>query len=260
MSVLNTVSPGSAFAAERSRLVAAHLAEGRPDGTTNAYAQITARCSQKNQHAFALMLKIARGRVVHVSYAKGGAKVQNLASSPEVETAVACFCDFARGKTVKAVLGAGLPALADHFGLDDSEIVAGQPSFPTNPAEQEDLLLRLGEPLFSLFVGGAIPFVLFNWAVLNHEIKRAVTKTVGGKTTDPVRLRGVDDVRALMKQLSAHPLLGRRARGLEIGIRSLHLNTVDESSLRTAYQRDTLPDLLAAARERGFWDQFEAVS
>ena len=260
MSVLNTVSPASSFAAQRTRLVAAHHAEGRPDGTTNAYAQITARCSQKNQHAFALTLKITRGRVDRISYAKGGAKVQNLASSPEIETAVACFCDFARGKTVKAVLGAGLPAMANHFGLDDGEIVAGQPSFPANPEEQEDLRLRLGEPLFSLFVGGAIPFVLFNWAVLNHEIKRAVAKTVGCKATDVVRLRGVDDVRILLRELSANPFLGRRTRGLEIGIRSLHLNTVDESSLRTAYQRDTLPDLLAVARERGFWDQFEAVS
>ena len=63
----------------------------------------------------------------------------------------------------------------------------------------------------------------------------------------------------LLEALQSQPLLSRRGRSLELGVRSLHLNTVDESSMRSAYQRDTYGTLMSQAKELGFLTHFEVA-
>jgi hypothetical protein len=195
-------------------------------------------------------------RIERIQYSKGGSKLRNLGESHEIETAMAMFCAYAEGRPITTVKGVTLDRLADHFKLAASP---APDQLPVTADEQEALRRQFGDPLFSLFTGGAIPFVLFHWALLNHAIKQAVSKVLRVGPTETIRFRSVTDIYRLMDELSQHEIFARCRRGLEMGVRSLHLYNVDESSLRAAYQRDTHLELLEEAARRGFLNHFESV-
>jgi hypothetical protein len=227
----------------------------------NAYAQITAKCSSENHHAYALFMYVKDDDVIErACYSRGSLKIQYESASREVQTAIELYCAFATGKTVDQVMRAGLSEIAaehGHGALDLrslSERVSGM-----NADDMEPLRRELGDVVFSLLFGGAVPFVLFSWAALNLAVKRIVERVLGVGPRDRIRFRDTREMYALLAALHDHPVLDQRGRSLELGVRSLHLNTVDESSMRSAYQRDTYADFLVGAKERGFLPHFEAV-
>ncbi|MEX0729537.1 MAG: hypothetical protein WED00_03550 [Aquisalimonadaceae bacterium] len=255
--VLN-VNPRDTFDSLRKAAVHGYSGPWVRTEPCHGFAQLTARCSQNNQHAYVLHLDLAGGLVRRIRYARGSAKVQSQSAAPEVETAMALFCRFAEGRLARVVLEANLDDLAQECAPENGEEAGRPQSFPVTPDELLALRLRFQEPLSSLYLGGAIPFILFRWALLNLEIKQAVYRVMNTPDSAPVRLDSVESLNALMRELSANPALSRRIRGLELGVRSLNRHTVDESILRSGYQRETYADLLALAARRGFAGQFEA--
>jgi len=231
--------------------------------TCNAYAQITAKCSSENHHAYALFIHVEDdGRIARACYSRGSHKIQYESASGEVQAAIELYCAFAVGKTLEQVTGVGLAEFAAEHGynnLDLKSVNKRLSTMNTTDEDMEPLRGELGEEVFSLLFGGAVPFVLFSWAALNINIKRTVARVLGVGPRERIRFRDTHEMYALLDALRDHPVLGRRARSLEIGVRSLHLSTVDESSMRSAYQRDTYATYLAEAKERGFLSHFEVV-
>jgi hypothetical protein len=231
----------------------------------NAYAQITAKCSSENHHAYALFMYVKDDRIERACYSRGSHKIQYESATREVQMAIELYCAFAAGKSLDQVTRAGLSEIAAANGHADVDLsfvgerLATLSPDQMTPEGMEPLRREVGEVVFALLFGGAVPFVLFNWAALNLEIKRIVERVLGMGPRERVRFRDVREVYALLEALNQQPALSRRGRGLELGVRSLHLNTVDESSLRSAYQRDTYAGLLAEAKERGFVNHFEAA-
>jgi hypothetical protein len=229
----------------------------------NAFAQITAKCSSENHHAYALFMLVNENeRIERACYTSGSHKIQYESSSREVQTAIEMYCEFAAGKTLAQVTRAGLADLAadqGHGVLDMKSVDEQLSKKNADDADMAPLRRELGEEVFSLLVGGAVPFVLFSWAALNVQLKRIVRRVLGVGPRDRIRFRDGREMYALLEALHDHPLLDRLGRSLELGVRSLHLNTVDESSMRSAYQRDTYDTFLAEAKERGFLSHFEVV-
>lgn len=229
----------------------------------NAYAQITAKCSSENHHAYALFMLVRDDdRIDRACYTSGSHKIQYESASREVQTAVELYCSFATGKTLGQVMRAGLVDLAAENGhgvLDMKSVDEQLAQKNAGDADMEPLRHELGDRVFSLLVGGAVPFVLFNWAALNVQLKRIVRRVLGVGPRDRIRFRDAREMYALLEALHEHPILDQRGRSLELGVRSLHLNTVDESSIRSAYQRYTYATLMAEAKERGFLPHFEAA-
>jgi hypothetical protein len=234
----------------------------------NAYAQITAKCSSENHHAYALFMHVKDDRIERASYSRGSHKIQYESATREVQTAIELYCAFATGKSLEQVTGAGLLEIAAAHGhgaagLDlksvRERLATLGPGGPEGPEAMEPLRRELGDVVFSLLFGGAVPFVLFNWAAVNLQLKRIVESVLGVGPRDRIHFRDVREMYALLEALHGQPMLSRRGRGLELGVRSLHLNKVDESSLRSAYQRDTYDFFLAEAEERGFLSHFEVA-
>jgi hypothetical protein len=103
-----------------------------------------------------------------------------------------------------------------------------------------------------------MPFILLNWALSNHKVKQAIRETVNVDRDERVSLGDVTGVEALLRRLVDIPQFGSQGRSLELAIRSLEGNTVDESMLRSAYQRSSLKALRSLAQARGFVDPFLA--
>ncbi len=231
-----------------------------PGCACNAYAQITARCSAEHNHAFALYMNLRGDRVGGACYSEGSGKIQNDRSSREVEAAVRFFCGYLSGRPLEEIAQARLPDLVAHGGQDPTVLEqAGDLSPTASEEELHEVRERVGAGPFSLLVGGAIPFVLFNWALLNHQVKQAVQRVLGTRPGEVVRFRGVDDVYALVDELRQNPILASWGRSLELGVRAMDLNTVDESSMRSAYQRGTYLHFLKEAEKRGFRANFRVV-
>lgn len=231
----------------------------------NAYAQITAKCSSENHHAYALFMHVKDDRIERACYSRGSHKIQYESATREVQTAIELYCAFATGKSLEQVTRAGLLeiAAANGQGAAGADLKSIRERLVTlgsqSPEGMEPLRRELGDVVFSLLFGGAVPFVLFNWAAVNLQLKRIVESVLGVGPRDRVHFRDVREMYALLEALHGQPLLSRRGRGLELGVRSLHLNKVDESSLRSAYQRDTYDIFLAEAEERGFLSHFEVA-
>ncbi len=242
-----------------------HLVDRALDVLYNAYAQITAKCSSENHHAYALFMHVKDHRIERACYSRGSSKIQYESATREVQTAIELYCAFAAGKSLEQVTHAGLPEIAAAHGHADvdlkslSERVATLSSDQMAPEDMAPLRGELGEVVFSLLFGGAVPFVLFNWAAVNLQLKRTVETVLGVGPRDRVLFRDVREMYALLEALHGQAILSRRGRALELGVRSLHLNTVDESSLRSAYQRDTYDTFLAEAEARGFLSHFEVA-
>jgi hypothetical protein len=227
----------------------------------NAYAQITARCSSENHHAYALFMYVKDDDLIErACYSRGSHKIQYESASREVQTAIELYCSFATGKTLEQVMRAGLSDIAAEHGFSNLNLKSMDERLSgMNADDMEPLRRELGEVVFSLLFGGAVPFVLISWAALNLAVKRTVERVLGVGPRDRIRFQGTREMYALLEALHEHPVLDLRGRSLELGVRSLHLNTVDESSMRSAYQRDTYAGFLAGAKERGFLSHFEQV-
>ena len=227
----------------------------------NAYAQITASCSAENHHAYALFMYVKDDdQIERACYSRGSSKIQYESASREVQTAIELFCAFATGKNLEQVMRAGLVEIAAEHGHGNLDLKSVDERLAAmNGDDMEPLRRELGEVVFPLLVGGAIPFVLFRWATLNMKIKRTIKRVLGMGPRDRIRFRDAREMYALLEALHEHPVLDKRGRSLELGVRSLHLNTVDESSMRSAYQRDTYAAFLAEAQERGFLNHIEAA-
>lgn len=232
----------------------------KPGCACNAYAQITAKCSAKQNHAFALYMSVRGDRVGGACYSEGSGKIQNDRSSRDVEAAVKLFCGYLSGRPLDTLANTHLADLLEASGHDRTLLDSvRRPTASSTGGELEDLRRTFGDAAVSLLVGGAIPYVLFNWALLNFEIKRAVTKVLGIAPGEPVRFREVDEMYALLGELREQPVLAGWGRSLELGVRALHLNTVDESSMRSAYQRGTYLHFLQEAERHGFLGNFQII-
>lgn len=243
-------SPSDAAALSLSVL---RPSRGRTGADHDAFAQITARCSQKVEHAYAVYLWVEGDRVTSARYTRGSAKFNG--GGDLVEQAVAHFCAYMAGRAIRDVEGISPEALAREGAgpAVAAGILPGQAVGGGSDAGENELFSMLR-------VGGALPFILFNWAWVNHQLKRAVAEVTGTDHGGIVRLRDPADVERLLDVLSRMPAFSRQRRGIEIGIRSLDMNTVDESSLRSAYQRASLQTLYELARLRGFADEFRPTA
>lgn len=226
---------------------------GGEEADHDAFAQITARCSQDVVHAYAVYLWVERGRVGSVRYARGSAKLSGRGDSDEVESAVARFCSFIEGREIREVED----ITPEKLVADAATTPSGDPAHRSgSTGDNGDPTRAAGTPLDVLRATGMLPFILFNWAWSNYQLKRLVAEVLPMRRGDVVRLSGPADVDSLLRGLAGIPAFARQRRGLEIGIRSLNMNKIDEASFRSAYQRASLEHLRGLARRRGFADEF----
>ncbi len=242
-----------------SRLPMSRLISDAGTADHDAFAQITARCSQQVEHAYAVYLWVDSDRVGDARYTHGSMKFNGGYGADAVEQAVAYFCSFMVGRALGDV-----ESISPELLIQERTRLATEDakrSAQSVPGQDADCKGEQGEgsELFRILqTAGALPFVLFNWARANYQLKRVIAEITGTRRGDVVRLRKSADVARLLTQLEHVPIFAQQRRGLEIGIRSLDMNTVDESSLRSAYQRASLETLHALAQHRGFADEFSS--
>ena len=214
------------------------LPQGRRPEGANAFAQITAKCMEHNQHVFSMFLRIRDDTVNDIRFAKGSAKFSQSSSGNHVENAVELFCAFANKKNINEVSGVTFSRLCDYFKCIGN-------SYPETDALTSDL-----------YGGGAIPFMLFRWALVNYSLKISISRILGIAPDDQVVFDDAAQVYEILREIEAAPPFGQDRRAMELAIRALHMKTVDESTLRTLYQRALQPGLLKEAGIRGFNSNF----
>jgi hypothetical protein len=251
---LPAVLPPASFERTKRRLFELFRMGSKPyHAWFNGYAEITARCSNNNLHAYGLYVGIEKGVITRVGYTKGAGKARNAASTDEVHTSVAAFCGFIKGKRIEEALSLDMKTLLGHYGCWDGR---SQGSLNTlaksNPEDLVQHKSSVPDALFSLALGGGLPYVLLNWVILNYTIKSELEKIVGDAAQPFVRFKDAAQALKLVDALKSHPALGPQRRAMEIGVRALQFNSVDDSSLRLAYQRHTFEGFAKSAAANGF--------
>ena len=117
----------------------------------SAFAQITARCSQQVNHAYAVYVWVKCDRVERISYMRGSGKFGSSPGSDIVEEAVANFCAFMNGRF-----------------LHEAEEISLQSLMPNCAAHRNECQLAAAKTSDWLYdvlrQGGTMPFILMNWA------------------------------------------------------------------------------------------------
>ncbi len=220
----------------------------------HGYAEITARCSNNNLHAYGLYVGIEKGVITRVGYTKGAGKARNAASTDEVHASVAAFCGYVKGKRIEDALAVDMKSILSHYGCWNGHSPGLLKTLErSRPEDLVQFKATTPDALFSLALGGGLPFVLLNWAILNYTIKNELVNIVGDAAQPFVRFKDVNQALKLVNALKNHPALGAQRRAMEIGVRALQFNSVDDSSLRLAYQRHTFDGFAKNANAKGFY-------